>query len=392
MYKRFLNNPTADCAQRYKNFKNKLNHCLRVSKRNYYEKKLDDYKFNARGTWRILNEVINRQKKTSDLPSVFKIGEVECNDPVEIANKFCEYFTNLGPSLADKIPTSPKSHMSFLTTNFVNSMFVDSATRQEIIEIANSFRTGTAAGYDNLPMGIIKEAISAISEPITHIINLSLSSGVVPRELKIARVIPIFKTGDRGLFNNYRPVSVLSIFSKLLERVMHKRLLNFLNKYNILSINQFGFRKNHSTSLALIHLYDKISTAIDNREYTAGIFLDLSKAFDTVNHEIMLAKLEHYGVRGNSLQWFKSYLSNREQFVQFNWNCSSTKRIVCGVPQWSILGPLLFLLYINDLCEASDALEFILFADDTNVFFSHKNPELLMHKLNIELCKLTCWL
>ena len=120
LYKRFLNNPTADRAQRYKNFKNKLNHCLRVSKRNYYEKKLDDYKFNARGTWRILNEVINRQKKTSDLPSVFKIGEVECNDPVEIANKFCEYFTNLGLSLADKIPTSPKSHMSFLTTNFVN--------------------------------------------------------------------------------------------------------------------------------------------------------------------------------------------------------------------------------------------------------------------------------
>ena len=232
---------------------------FKSSKRNYYEKKLDDYKFNARGTWRILNEVINRQKKTSDLPSVFKIGEVECNDPVEIANKFCEYFTNLGPSLADKIPTSPKSHMSFLTTNFVNSMFADSATRQEIIEIANSFRTGTAAGYDNLPTGIIK-AISVISEPITHIINLSLSSGVVPRELKIARVIPIFKTGDRGLFNNYRPVSVLSIFSKLLERVMYNRLLNFLNKYNILSINQFGltFRKNHSTSLALIHLYDKI--------------------------------------------------------------------------------------------------------------------------------------
>ena len=128
--------------------------------------------------------------------------------------------------------------MSFLTTNFVNSMFVDSATRQEIIEIANSFRTGTAAGHDNLPMGIIKEAISVISEPITPIINLSLSSGVVPRELKIARVIPIFKTGDRGLFNNYRPVSVLSIFSKLLERVMYNRLLNFLNKYNILSINQ----------------------------------------------------------------------------------------------------------------------------------------------------------
>ena len=129
---------------------------------------------------------------------------------------------------------------------------------------------------------------------------MSLSSGVVPRELKIARVIPIFKTGDRGLFNNYRPVSVLSIFSKLLERVMYNRLLNFLNKYNILSINQFGFRKNQS--LALIHLYDKISTAIDNREYTVGIFLDHSKAFDTVNHEIMLAKLEHYGVRGNSLQ------------------------------------------------------------------------------------------
>ena len=390
-YKRFLSNPTVEREQRYKSYKNKLNHALRVSKRNYYEKKLDDYKSNARGTWRILNEVINRQNKPTALPSTFKIGEVENNDPVEIANKFCEYFSNIGPSLADKIPISRKSHKSFLTKNSVNSIFIDTATQQEVVEISNSFRPGIAAGCDNIPMGIVKETIDVISEPLTHIINLSLTSGVVPDQLKIARLIPIFKTGDKGLLNNYRPVSILPIFSKLLERVMYKRLLNFLNKHRILSNNQFGFRKNHSTSLALIHLYDKISAAIDNREYTIGIFLDLSKAFDTVNHKILLDKLEHYGIRGMALEWFKSYLANRKQFVQYNGHCSLTQNIKCGVPQGSILGPLLFLLYINDLCEVSDALELILFADDTNVFFSHKNPEILMHNVNVELSKLTCW-
>ena len=226
---------------------------------------------------------------------------------------------------------------------------------------------------------------------ITHDINLSISSGVVPQELKIARVIPIFKSGDEAVFVNYRPVSVLPVFSKLLEKVIYRRLYNFLTKYNILFNNQYGFRKNHSTALALIHLYDKLSSAIDNRKFTIGVFIDLSKAFDTVNHEILLAKLQHYGVRGTPLKWFKSYLSDREQFVSYNGYSSSHKRVKCGVPQGSILGPLLFLIYINDLSNVSKTLDFILFADDTNIFFSHSNLEYLSLTVNTELNNLTDW-
>ena len=164
-----------------------------------------------------------------------------------------------------------------------------------------------------------------------------------------------------------------------------------MNKYKILSCNQYGFRKNHATAYALIQLYDKLSNAIDQGKVTLGLFIDLSKAFDTVNHDILLAKLEFYGVRGIALQWFQSYLSGRSLFVQYNGYKSSLKYVECGVPQGSILGPLLFLLYINDLCNVSKVLDFILFADDTNIFFSHKDPIFLMELVNTELQKLSGW-
>ena len=218
----------------------------------------------------------------------------------------------------------------------VNSVFFESTDHQEIVNICDSLRPGTAAGYDTIHMDVIKSTIDLISKPLARVINLSMASGIVPNELKIARVIPLFKSGDQDLFTNYRPVSVLPIFSKFLEKVIYVRLYNYLVKYSILFDNQYGFRKNHSTSLALIHLYEKLSSAMDNKEYTLGVFIDLSKAFDTVNHDMLLAKLEHHGVRGNSLKWFESYLSDRKQFVSYNNYHSSQQLVRCGVPQGSV--------------------------------------------------------
>mgnify|MGYP002259958632 FL=1 len=155
-------------------------------------------------------------------------------------------------------------------------MFFPSAYQQKIVEICASLRSGSAAGFDNIHIDVVKQNIDIISKPLTRIINLSLSSGIVPKQLKIARIIPLFKSGDQDLYANYRPVSVLPIFSKFFEKVVYKRLYNFLIKYNILFDNQYSFRKNHSTALALLHLYDTLANAIDNKEYTMGVFIDLS--------------------------------------------------------------------------------------------------------------------
>lgn len=202
-------------------------------------------------------------------------------------------------------------------------------------------------------MPVIKKTIDSVAGPFTRVINLFIFHGIVPDEVKIARVIPVFKADDQSLFTNYRPISIFPSFSKFFERVIYNPLINYSNKLEVLSNSQYGLRKGHSATLALIDLYDKISSSIDRCEFSIGVFLDLSKAFDTVDHSILLDKLqvEHYGIRGLVLEWVKTYLTSRLQFDEFNGHSSFCHKIVCGVPQGSILGPLFFLIYVNDLSK-----------------------------------------
>ena len=225
-----------------------------------------------------------------------------------------------------------------------------------------------------------------------YVSNLSFQTGVFPRELKIANVVPIFKSGDEMVFTNYRPVSVLPIFSKILERLMYNRLIDYINENKLLYKYQFGFQKGKSTYMAVLTLVDKISEALDNGDYVIGVFLDFSKAFDTVDHDILLRKLEKYGIRGRALDWFTDYLSNRLQYVTYNGAKSKREIIKCGVPQGSILGPLLFLLYINDLSTVSNDCFSVLFADDTNMFVAGKNTSEMCVKLNNDLQEICEWL
>lgn len=303
------------------------------------------------------------------------------------------FFTNIGSDLDKEIPHTQKNFGNFLQGVFNESLYLNPTTKKEIISIICSIKCKPmCSGFDELPSLLIKRIAHSISDPLSFIINLSLETGIVPDKLKIAKVVPLFKSGEASVFSNYRPVSILPIFSKIYEKVIYTRILNFFNKHNILYNKQFGFRSKHSTSLALIDLIDKISQAIDNNEFTIGIFLDLSKAFDTVNHNILLKKMEFYGVRGLPLSWMQSYLQNRYQYIDFQGTISDYLPISCGVPQGSILGPLLFLIYVNDLPNSSTILKSILFADDTNLFLSDRDFSVLLNTANDELTKVSEWL
>ena len=211
--------------------------------------------------------------------------------------------------------------------------------------------------------------------------------------MKIAKVIPIYKKGEKDDVSNYRPISLLTSISKIVERIIYIRTVNFFKKSDIFSNFQFGFRENHGTTHALLSFVEKVTHALDTFSHTIGIFLDFSKAFDTINHKILLAKLSQYGIRGKALEWFTSYLSkNRSQYVHANGVDSQIKTIDCGVPQGSLLGPLLFIIYINDFHRSSDNLSFILFADDSNLFYSHPDPNVLLRTVNCELKKVAEWI
>ena len=300
---------------------------------------------------------------------------------------------NIGPKLAKNITNNPeKTFDKYLTNNYKDSMFLDPITENEVeTEIAN-MSINKSPGHDDICSRIIKTTGKEISKPLTHIFNLTFGSGIIPDKLKIALVTPIFKANENNKFENYRPISVLTCFSKLLERLMYKRLIKYVEKNKILSKHQYGFRKNRSTELAVIELVDKITKAIDKGEYTIGIFLDLSKAFDTINHKILIKTLEHYGIRGICLKWFENYLENRKQIVKYNQVKSKEMIITSGVPQGSILGPLLFLLYINDIQNCSKIISIILFADDTNIFYSNSCLKTLNKIIQLEIDKIADWL
>jgi hypothetical protein len=198
------------------------------------------------------------------------------------------------------------------------TIFLKPTTEHELKIISMSFKGGKAPGYDHIPLHLVKNLFDIISKPLMRVINISLEKGIFPNDLKMAKVIPLFKAGDVDIFTNCRPISILSSFSKIYEKVMYNRLLDFIERFEILYSFQFGFCTKHSTNHALTHLVNKIATEIDQNKISIGVFLDLSKAFDTLNHGILFSKLENYGIRGVALNWIKSYFHNRKQFIQYN--------------------------------------------------------------------------
>ena len=357
-------------STQYKLYRNKLHHLLRSAERKYYHDLLIEHKNNLKKSWKVIKSVINK-RKYSPSSTKFKYNGNIIDDGSEISNRFNKFFVHVGESLASVIPQSSKVPCDHLKHDIVNKLYLDPVTDDEVERIIHHFKE-SAAGWDELKPTVVKSIRKCIISPLAHICNLSFATGIFPDELKIANVVPIFKSGDEMVFANYRPVSVLPVFSKVIERLMYNRLLKYINENKLLYKYQFGFQKGKSTHMALIVLIDKISEALENGDCVIGIFLDFSKAFDTVDHSILLQKLSFYGIEGVTLSWFENYLSNRKQYVTYNGIKSKTEKVNCGVPQGSILGPLLFLIYINDLSTVSEACMSILFADDTNMFFYGK--------------------
>ena len=392
LYRRYLRSPSDANKCLYTRYRNRLTTVLRLAKKTFYARKFEMCKNNMKSTWREINKVLGKGKRAA-IPEYCSDGEDVFSNPADIADSFNSYFTKIGPSLAHRIPSSHTHFMDYLqsSNSTASSLFLLPTDSLEIMEISKNLCGNTSPGFDGIRSSVVKSIISHISHPLAFIFNLSLSTGTVPQNLKVACVTPIFKSGDSHNIHNYRPISVLPCFSKILERIIVNRLTKFLSKNNILSPHQFGFRSGHSTDMALIHFTDCISSSLSKKLYTAGIFMDLSKAFDTIDHNILISKLDFYGVRGRALDWFKSYLHQRRQFTIINNVESSWKYISYGVPQGSILGPLLFLLYINDIHSSSTTVSFLLFADDTTITFSHCNLQSLVNQLNAELINISSW-
>ena len=331
-------------------------------------------------------------KKTSIKTSQLNIGGKIIVDDKDLATNFNEFFVNVGPSTENAIPKVPNILPTKFLKNRIQVNFVIAhISNEEILDIINALEN-KSTGPSSIPLKLLLLIPDLIIIPLAYIINMSLLTGEYPDLLKVVKVIPIHKGGSTQEVNNYRPISLLSIFDKIIEKLMHKKLYTFLESNNILFCNQFGFRKNNSTIYALAQITEMIKVSIDSGKFGCGIFIDLRKAFDTVNHEILLTKLEHYGIRDNVLNWFMSYLSNRKQYVTINGLSSEPLEINCGVPQGSVLGPLLFLLYINDLPNISNVLDFYLFADDTNIYYESDSLQELEKTINKELQKLYLWL
>ena len=393
LYKCFLKSRTKHSLNKYKVYKNKLTTILRNAEKDYYDKLLNSKQSDIKGTWKILNSMIKGNSSGNSYPEKFNDNGNCITDCKAIANGFNNFFTNVGPSLASKI-TAPNDNQCIFNTmgpSNVNSMFLHPVTEKELVYTINSCKYNYSCDFNDLSMNIVKCTFNAIIKPFMHICNLSFSNGVFPNDMKIAKIVPLFKSGDESIFSNYRPVSLLPQLSKILEKLFDKRLTDFVETHNILSNSQYGFRGNRSTAMALLDFMERVGSATDNKNITLGVFIDLKKAFDTIDHSLLIKKLGHYGVRGIASNWLKSYLLNRKQFVNFNGIKSELQDVICGVPQGSILGPKLFILYINDMCNITKVMDLIIFADDTNIFCTADNIKDLCKTVSLELNKFHTW-
>ena len=395
LFKKFKNDvlkeKSSETYQQYKLYTDKINKLKRVCMRDHYQNYFMENFRNSRKIWMGINTLLNRHKKQQNTIYLEDNGFI--SDPGKVANKFNDFFLNIADKLSAKIVNKNSKPQDYLKNPNKSKFFLKETTPDEIVKITNQLDSKKSGDIFNISPEIVKLSNQVVADALSIIFNRCIREGHFPDILKKAKVIPIHKGDSVLTVSNYRPISLLPIFSKILERLIYNQFIEYINENNILSELQFGFQKNRSTEHAISAIFSNITNALSRKQSSYCIFLDFAKAFDTVNHSILIDKLSYYGVHGNTLALFRSYLSNRAQVVEVNGKTSDQGIIKHGVPQGSILGPLLFLLYINDISESSDVLKFFLFADDTTVYYSaDPSDENTEHILNTELEKVSCWL
>ena len=341
--------------------------------------------------WSVINSLINN--KTSKTHSIINTieydGHTAC-DSNDISNAFNDFFSTVGSKLSRKC-SSAGNHKDFMNDPVSNSIFLSPISVNEVCKLIDQLKPGKAPGLDGIPNSVLKSISHIVSPILASIFNKVIDTGIYPDILKNAKIIPVFKKGNKKLPENYRPISLLSCTNKLLESVLEKRFRSYLDNNKILYDYQFGFRAGHSTCHALLDTVNTIRGHLDNGSCVLGLYLDLKKAFDTVDHDILLRKAENYGFRGKAYTLLSSYLHNRKQCTFVNNVYSRYQHISTGVPQGSVLGPLLFLIYINDINNAVPDVSTRLFADDTNVFLFNKKCDILISDAKNTLIKLSKW-
>ena len=395
LYKQSLKSPlNTKLKFRYAQFRNSLCTELRQAKDNYFKRKFLNCS-NPQAVWQLLNNEVltHKNKATKTLPNHLNSLENEKgqNSDKNIANGLNYYFTNVGSNLAKKFSTERLPLCNEIMNETPHNFQFAPIEEDELLTLLETLNTNKATGSDNISAKVIKLNAKVLVKPLWVIFNKSIQTGTFPSKMKHARINPVHKSGSINSAENYRPISILPIFSKIFEKLINKQIMNYLETNKLLEQNQYGFRSNRGTADVLTEFTNNTLTAFNNGNSVLGIFVDFSKAFDTVNHVILLMKLKKIGFNELVLSWFNSYLTKRIQITKIRNAESMPLEIVCGVPQGSVLGTTLFLIYVNDMSKRLKYLIPYLYADDTNLFIESKDLNEIIPKINLDLLSFSDW-